>query len=177
LTGESEVFIGLGSNLGESAAILEAAALALKPFLAGLRVSSIYRTKPRDLADQPDFLNMAATGICGLSPYRLLAVLQRIEARFGRDRKTGREKGPRSLDLDILLFGDIRMDAPRLAIPHPRLAERKFALLPVLELAPGAAWPGTGRSLASSLLDLGNQGIYYSSLRRYSLSHSDERSS
>ncbi len=167
-------YLGLGSNRGRSREILDSAVGRLSAVLGGLRSSSVYESLPLYVTDQPPFLNMAVAGECDLSPIELLDAAQAIEAEFGRDRAVERRKGERTLDIDLLLFGDAVIDEPRLAIPHPGLLERKFALLPLLELEPGLALPD-GRRLADAFDALGTQGIYYSSLTRYSFPHPDER--
>jgi 2-amino-4-hydroxy-6-hydroxymethyldihydropteridine diphosphokinase len=167
-----KVYLSLGSNRGDSPAILRAAVEALRGLLGGLRASNLYLSDPMYLRDQPAFLNLAVTGDCLLAPLELLDAIQGIEARFGRDRSRERSKGPRSLDIDILLYGDLVIDSDRLVLPHPRMAERKFALLPLLELEGGLVWPGGGGSLSDSLDALAPQGIYYWSLARYSLCQS-----
>lgn len=167
-------YLGLGSNRGRSEDILSGAVQALGFVLERLAVSRTYRTKPRDVLDQADFLNMAVKGETALDPIDLLDAIQAIEARFGRDRGAERPKGERSLDIDILAYGDLDFESERLIIPHPRLLERKFALLPLLELEPGLRDPRTGLPLAAALDALPDQGIYYSELRSYSFLNSDE---
>jgi 2-amino-4-hydroxy-6-hydroxymethyldihydropteridine diphosphokinase len=135
---------------------------ALCERLENARLSSLYRTSPLYVVDQPPFLNAAAVGDFSGDPLDLLAFANGIEARFGRDRSTERRRGERSLDIDILLFGDLIVsDAPALVIPHEGLLERKFALLPLLELAPAARDPRSGRPLREAFELLGEQGIYY----------------
>jgi 2-amino-4-hydroxy-6-hydroxymethyldihydropteridine diphosphokinase len=121
--------------------------------------------------DQADFLNLAVTGGCSLPPLGLLDAVQDVEAEFGRDRSAERPKGERRLDIDILLYGMEEILNPRLTVPHPLMLERKFVLLPLLELEPDLALPD-GRRLAEACDALETQGIYYSSLRGYSLPQS-----
>ena len=141
-------FVGLGSNLGDSAAILRGAfaALAALPDTRLLRASSLYRTPAWGVTAQPDFVNAAAMLETGLSPQALLAAMLAIEREAGRDRRDdGSDRwGPRTLDLDLLLYGQRRLDEPGLRVPHPHLHERAFALLPLLEIAPDAHIPGIG---------------------------------
>ena len=99
---------------------------------------------------QPDFLNAVATGRTALSPLRLLGLLQRLEAEAGREGR-GETNGPRPLDLDLLLYGDLQIDLPGLVVPHPRLRERRFVLVPLARLRPGLVVPGTGRTVESLL--------------------------
>ena len=131
------VAIGLGSNLGDRLAHLELARNRLEAFLANVRYSSVYETEPVHLRAQPSFLNACCVGSTRLTPTGLLRELQRIEREAGRRRREVRY-GPRELDLDILLYGDEIIDCSGLQIPHPRLAERAFALVPLAEIA--AEW-------------------------------------
>jgi 2-amino-4-hydroxy-6-hydroxymethyldihydropteridine diphosphokinase len=164
----SAIYLGLGSNRGRSPEILASAVERLSSIVKGLRASSVYKSSPLYVTDQADFLNMAVTGECPLPPLDLLDEVQRIEEDFGRDRSTERIKGERSLDIDILLYGDEEISLPRLIVPHPLMLERKFVLLPLLELDPGLALPD-GSGLGDAFDALGTQGIYYSSLKGYSL--------
>jgi 2-amino-4-hydroxy-6-hydroxymethyldihydropteridine diphosphokinase len=153
--------LGLGSNVGDGAAtILAAFARLSSSVLDGARLSRLYRTSPLYIEDQPDFINAAAVGEASLGPRELLAEVNRIEAAFGRDRSRESPKGPRSLDIDILLYGALVLDEPDLVIPHPGLAERRFALAPLLELVPGLRDPRDGYSYADILASLPEQGIY-----------------
>jgi 2-amino-4-hydroxy-6-hydroxymethyldihydropteridine diphosphokinase len=160
------VVLGLGSNKAEtqggrdSRALLESAVLALGELLPGLRRSFFYETVPLYVIDQPSFLNMAVSGFFTGKPEELLGVVNRIEAAHGRDRLKERRWGERSLDIDILLFGDLVVSLPPvLEIPHPRLKERRFALEPLLELCPNALEPGTGRPYRDICAGLPDQGI------------------
>jgi 2-amino-4-hydroxy-6-hydroxymethyldihydropteridine diphosphokinase len=141
-------FVGLGSNLGDSTAILRGAfaALAALPDTRLLRASSLYRTPAWGVTAQPDFVNAAAMLETGLSPQALLASMLAIEREAGRDRRDdGSDRwGPRTLDLDLLLYGQRSLDESGLRVPHPHLHERAFALLPLLEIAPDAHIPGIG---------------------------------
>jgi 2-amino-4-hydroxy-6-hydroxymethyldihydropteridine diphosphokinase len=153
--------LGLGSNLGDGAAILRAAFDRLSSsVLAEARLSRLYRTRPMYVEDQPDFVNAAAVGEASLRPRELLAAVNRIEAEFGRDRDRETPKGPRPLDIDILLYGSELVDEADLVIPHPGLAERRFALAPLLELEPGLRDPRGGVLYAEILASLPEQGIY-----------------
>ena len=136
--------IGIGANLGDARATI-AAALAELARLPGtaLRVaSSIYRSAPID-SSGPDYLNAVALLDTALTADALLAELQRIEAGHGRERPY--RNAPRTLDLDLLLYGDERIATPALTVPHPRLHERAFVLLPLAEVAPERIVPGRGR--------------------------------
>lgn len=128
-------------------------------------MSGLYASAPLYVVDQAPFLNACVCGYFSGSPHELLALVNGIERDFGRDRSAERPKGERTLDIDILLFGDRTVDEPpELLIPHQGLLERKFALLPLLELEPEAADPRTGRALAAACAALGTQGIYYADL-------------
>lgn len=141
--------IGLGSNLGDSARAIDRACGALAA-LGTLRArSSLYRTKAWGVTDQPDFLNAAVALETALEPRALLAALKAIEADLGR--VAGYRWGPRAIDLDILTYGDRRIDEPDLVVPHARLGERAFALAPLAEIEPAfvaayAALPAAARA-------------------------------
>jgi 2-amino-4-hydroxy-6-hydroxymethyldihydropteridine diphosphokinase len=142
----SLVVLGLGSNQGDSPAILAGALERLDKLLGGMRTAAIIETGPQYVLDQPRFLNTAVSGFWGRSPRELLEALHLIEAAYGRDRSRERRWGERTLDIDILLFGQqVVSEAPLLEIPHPRLRERRFALEPLVELLPRARDPVTGR--------------------------------
>ena len=132
-------YIGLGSNLGDRQSTIEAAISALPGVVA---VSRLRETEPVGVLDQPPFLNAAAALETTLSPRELLGTLLAIERELGRER---RERwGPRTIDLDLLLYGDAVVEEPGLTVPHPRLHERHFALEPLHELDPELVVPGRG---------------------------------
>ncbi len=144
------VCLGLGSNLGNREAYLRAALLRLEA-LEGTRVvatSSLYCSKPWGKLDQPDYMNMAALLETRLEPGELLAECKRIEREAGRT--AGERWGPRVLDIDILLYDDLALDSPVLTIPHPRMWQRQFVLMPLAELLPDLRDPG-GRSISEVL--------------------------
>ncbi len=152
------VYIGLGSNLGDRAANLRTAREQIAaPDLRVLRESSIYETAPRDVEDQPWFLNQVIECETDLFPRQLLARLQKIERAMGRKRRIA--KGPREIDLDILLYGDAVVKSPELEVPHPRLSERRFVLEPLAELVPDKKHPGTRRTMREMLAGVSNQVI------------------
>jgi 2-amino-4-hydroxy-6-hydroxymethyldihydropteridine diphosphokinase len=144
---ELRVVIGLGANLGDRLATLREAAARIDR-IEGVRVgarSRVYETAPVGGPPQPHFLNAAVLVECTLSPAALLEELLRIEVALGRVRGSGEVRfGPRTLDLDILWIEGVALDEPRLTVPHPRLVGRAFALLPMLDVAPGATDPRTG---------------------------------
>jgi 2-amino-4-hydroxy-6-hydroxymethyldihydropteridine diphosphokinase len=137
-------FVGLGANLGEPRSQLEQAFIELDaiPHTRVVRTSSLYRTEPVGYAAQPPFVNAVAQLETALPAERLLAELQAIEARHGRNRSF--PNAPRTLDLDLLLFGKAVIQTPALEVPHPRMHERAFVLVPLLEIAPQAGIPGLG---------------------------------
>ena len=136
-------YIGLGANLGDARATLQAAlqALAGLPGCQLLQVSAVYRSAPVDAAG-PDFFNTVAALRTPLAPLPLLDALQAIELQFGRLRPY--TNAPRTLDLDLLLLGELQLQTPRLTLPHPRLHQRAFVLLPLLQITPGLSAPGLG---------------------------------
>ena len=154
------VYVAVGSNRGDRERIIAQAVRLMGEVLTDLRVSTLYETRPMYVLDQPAFLNAAVEGKTSRQPEELLDRLQSAEAVLGRDRLSEIRMGPRTLDLDILLFGDHVVQTTRLSIPHPRLLERAFALVPLLELAPGAVDPRTGHPLREALALLGDQGVY-----------------
>jgi 2-amino-4-hydroxy-6-hydroxymethyldihydropteridine diphosphokinase len=156
------VVLGIGSNKGERRKFLTGAIAALGEALEGIRRASFIESEALPAGDQGRFLNTALAAYCRLSPYGLLDKIHAIEASFGRDRSREGRWGERTLDIDILLFGDrVLSDYPVLEIPHPRLRERRFALEPLLELLPEARDPLTGVPYKTILAGLLPQGIYY----------------
>jgi 2-amino-4-hydroxy-6-hydroxymethyldihydropteridine diphosphokinase len=154
------VYLGLGANVGDCAATIRAAFAELSSLLDGARLSSLWGSKAMYVEEQPDFVNAVAGGDTTLSPRELLRSINEIETRFGRDRGCERPKGPRSLDIDILLYGDLTLQEPDLVIPHAGLRERRFALVPLLELDPKLLDPASGEPYAKVLATLPDQGIY-----------------
>lgn len=154
----ANAFIALGANLGDPAATITVAFAALRqlPQTRVVATSHLYRTAPIGLAGQPDFINAAARVETGLAPEGLLDALLDIEQEFGRIR--AERNGPRTLDLDVLLYDDLVLDTPRLTLPHPRLHLRAFVLQPLADLAPDLAIPGRG-TLAAWLPAVASQRI------------------
>lgn len=137
-------FIGIGSNLDEPERQVQQALAELRnmPYSVCRAQSGLYRSPPMGPPDQPDYINAVARLDTDLPPESLLEALELLERRHGRVRE---EKwGPRSLDLDILLYGDARIESPRLTVPHPGLAERAFVLYPLQEIAADLTIPGRG---------------------------------
>lgn len=151
-------FIGLGANLGEPEAQVRRAAAALAG-IAGTRLvalSPLYTSAPVGVGAQPDFVNAVAEVETGLGARALLEALLAVEARFGRRRDS--PGAARTLDLDLLLYGDRTIEEPGLVVPHPRMHERAFVLAPLADIAPSAIIPGKG-SVAALLERCKNQAI------------------
>lgn len=148
-------YVGLGSNLGDRESTIRSALaeLAATHGVEVVAVSTLVETDPVGYLDQPRFLNGVAALETGRSARALLDLLLAVEARFGRDRAAVPAQGPRTLDLDLLLYGDAELDEPGLRLPHPRLHERAFVLAPLAELEPGLEVPGRG-SIQSLLAGL-----------------------
>jgi len=136
-------YVGLGSNLGSRREMIEQALALLGERVPVVAVSSLRETDPVGLVEQPRFLNAAARVDTDLSARDLLGVLLEVELVLGRER--GERWGPRTIDLDLLVYGGESTDEPGLTVPHPRLHERRFVLAPLAELDPGLVVPGRGR--------------------------------
>ena len=153
-----EVLLSLGGNVGDRLETLTAAVFSLDDIdgLAVADVSGIYETPPwpppgePGSVEQEPFLNLVVRAVTSLEPHDLLAELQLVEAAFGRDRSREQRWGPRILDIDILLQGERELETDDLVLPHPRIAERAFVLVPLMEVMPGGALPD-GRRFASLL--------------------------
>lgn len=149
------IFLSLGSNIGDREKNLRAAMSALgEADVRVSRVSSFYETEPVDLREQPWFLNCVVQGETEVPALDLLLRLREIESRMGSKKLV--PKGPRLIDLDILLYGNETIDTPELQVPHPRMLLRKFVLVPLAEIAPGlthASWKGSVSQLLAHLSD------------------------
>lgn len=153
----ARAYLSLGANLGDRRAAIEGGLAALHGGGAAVvRRSSFYETAPVGKTDQPPFLNIAAEVATDLDPHALLALCRRVEDSFGRTRSE--RWGPRTLDIDVLLYDGRTVAAPELTIPHPRMTERRFVLEPLLEIAPDAALPD-GRRLQPFLADVADQDV------------------
>jgi 2-amino-4-hydroxy-6-hydroxymethyldihydropteridine diphosphokinase len=152
-------FIAFGGNVGDARGAI---ARAIKTFCDGVKVhlisrSSDYRTPPWGVTDQKPFINACIEVETALAPYDLLRRAHEVERAFGRNRAAERRWGPRPLDIDLLTYDDVRLDDPDLTLPHPRLFERAFVLVPLTEIAPTATI--AGRSLKQALAALDRSGI------------------
>ena len=158
-----QVYLSIGSNLGDREENLRRAMEALeRQDVRIVKRSSIYETAPQDFAEQPWFLNMALECQTRFFPLQLLTVLQKIENDLGRMRTGSIRRGPRTIDIDILLFGAAVIETPKLVIPHPRMFERRFVLEPLLEIAPELRHPMTREPLRKFLA-----GVAAQALRRF----------
>ena len=145
----AEAYVALGSNLGDPEANLRGALARIARVATVEDVSSAHRTEPVGLREQPWFLNAVARIRTDLAPRELLAALKRIEEEMGRRRDV--LQGPRTIDLDLLLYDDLEVDEPGLRIPHPRMQERRFVLAPLAEIAPGVRLRAGGPSASEAL--------------------------
>jgi len=157
-------YVGLGSNLDDPVAQIETALCELHslPATAGVRVSSFYNSQPMGPANQPDYVNAVVELTTGISAEELLDEMLKIETGHGRLRlaQSSQKNGPRTLDLDLLLYGDLLLDLPGLTVPHPGLHQRDFVVLPLLEIAPNLTIPGLGR-----LSDYRQQSVDHGAIR------------
>ena len=148
-------YVGVGSNIGDRQATIRAAIAHLDahPAIRVVRSSALIETAPVG-PPQPNYINGAVAIETHLSPSQLLDVLLQVERELGRVRDPSVRMGPRTIDLDLLLYGDAVIDEPGLSVPHPRMPERAFVLAPLAEIAPNAVNPRCGRTVASLVRDL-----------------------
>ena len=151
------VYIALGTNMGDRLGNLQNAEAALLPAVQVVAASSIYETAPWGYADQPDFLNQVLQGETELEPLGLLQYMKQLEIELGR--KPSVRYGPRLIDLDILFYDDLMLETAELVIPHPRLVERAFVLVPLAELAPDLQHPRNEKIVQALLNELDTSGI------------------
>jgi 2-amino-4-hydroxy-6-hydroxymethyldihydropteridine diphosphokinase len=154
----SEVYLGLGSNLGERRNNIAEALSHLRKLSSGLAASALYETSPVGFSGQPAFVNAACRIWTGLDPFELLEELGEIQAALGSRRAF--VNGPRTLDIDILVYGQLVLSTPGLSIPHPRMAGREFVLAPLAEIAPGLRHPVLRETVRSLLARLRSSGAH-----------------
>jgi len=159
------IFLSLGSNLGDRAAYLYEATARISRLpehtpSGNLQLSSLYETEPLYDTEQPRFLNLVLRLTDAPEPAELLLELQSIESELGRIRDPQRPKGPRPVDIDIVLYGERVIGTKDLTVPHPGLRERAFVLEPLLEIAPDSLDPRDGTPLRAAQKSLGEQGVY-----------------
>lgn len=154
------VYLGLGSNVGERKQNLDAALHFISQRLKVDKTSSVYDTAPEDNPNQPHFLNLVARAYTTLEPLALLTLLKGIETKMGR--LSTKRYSPRTIDIDILFYGKQTLSTPELTIPHLRIAERAFVLMPLEEIAPELTHPLSGKSATQMLAELkkGVQGVF-----------------
>jgi 2-amino-4-hydroxy-6-hydroxymethyldihydropteridine diphosphokinase len=154
---QHQTLIALGTNLGDRLANLRTALDALPPEVVILDKSKIYETPAWGFEDQPAFLNMAVKGRTDLKPEALLKHLKLLETRLGREPSF--HWGPRLIDIDLLFYDDLILDTPRLVIPHPRLHERAFVLVPLADIAPDFIHPTLGKTIRELLEGMDKSNI------------------
>jgi len=147
------VYLALGTTLGDRAANLRQALAALPPAFTVEAASPMYETEPMYVTAQPKFLNMACRATTALLPLQALQALKLLEAELGREPAI--RFGPRLIDIDLLFYGDIAFDSPDLTLPHPRLHERAFVLVPLADIAPDFIHPGLNQTIAALRDQLG----------------------
>jgi 2-amino-4-hydroxy-6-hydroxymethyldihydropteridine diphosphokinase len=152
------VYLSLGSNMGDRGANLDKALNLLSQRMQMGKLSSVYDTEPVGNTNQPRFLNMACQAFTRLSPEGLLSLIKGIESKMGRHSKSGE---PRTMDIDILLYGEEVVEAPELVIPHPKMMKRAFVLVPLAEIAPGLVHPVSGKTIKELRQDIKEvQGVF-----------------
>jgi 2-amino-4-hydroxy-6-hydroxymethyldihydropteridine diphosphokinase len=151
------VYLSLGTNLGQRRQNLERAVAGLGEVMAITAVSPIYQTPPWGLTDQPDFLNLCLEATTTLTPPDLLHFTRQLEKELGREKTV--RWGPRLIDIDILFYDDLILRSEELTIPHPRMAERAFVLVPLADIAPDLVHPETGQTVAEMVTAVDTAGL------------------
>ena len=151
------IYLGLGTNLGDRAANLQAAVIGLAKELVITAVSPLYQTAPWGVTDQPDFINMCLAAETALSPIELLNFIKDLEVEIGR--LPSKRWGPRLIDIDLLFYANQILETENLKIPHPELAERAFVLCPLADIAPNFVHPVLRQTIAALAAKVGDEGI------------------
>ncbi len=151
------IFLGLGTNLGDRTANLQAAIAGLAERLVMTAVSPLYQTPPWGVTDQPNFLNLCLAAQTDLAPEELLTFVKNLEVALGR--QPAERWGPRLIDIDILFYANQLIETENMIIPHPRLAERAFVLRPLADIAPEFVHPVLGETIAALAKKVGDEGI------------------
>ncbi len=155
---EKTIYLSLGSNIGDREENLRAAIDELPHVGVGItKVSSFYETEPVDLREQPWFLNCVVEAETHFDPFLLLRALREIETKMGSEKLVA--KGPRLMDIDILLYGTETIDTPELQVPHPRMHLRRFVLVPLAEIAPEAVYPGLKKTVKQLLEETPDRSV------------------
>ncbi|MDA3850696.1 MAG: 2-amino-4-hydroxy-6-hydroxymethyldihydropteridine diphosphokinase [Spirochaetaceae bacterium] len=154
-----DLYLGLGSNIEPRIEYIDHCILSLKKYLDPMAISSIYETDAQDFTEQPAFLNAVVHGKTNLTPGQWLEIKRTFETEAKRERDPRLPKGPRTLDLDILLMGDRIVNEPTLQIPHPRIRNRRFVMEPLLEIHGDLQLPGDSLPLQDYLLAVSSQGL------------------
>ena len=155
---KDKIFIALGGNIGNVLDTFDKAISSLRSYMKVLKVSSYYRTKPAGFIDQDNFYNGAILVCCPYSPLELLNILQKTEKKFGKEFIC--KNGPRSLDLDIVFWGDRIISLPQITIPHPRALVRDFVLVPCAEMVPQYVSPSETKTLEELVTEIEKQNCY-----------------
>ncbi|MCB8983565.1 MAG: 2-amino-4-hydroxy-6-hydroxymethyldihydropteridine diphosphokinase [Ardenticatenaceae bacterium] len=154
----SQIYLSLGTNLGDRPANLQKALSGLQSGVAFTAVSAVYETEPWGVADQPAFLNICAAGTTALTPFELLQVCKSVETQVGR--RPTYKWGPRLIDIDILFYDDLILDEDTLIIPHPFVEERAFVLAPLADIAPDFVHPQTGETVVQMLAQVYTTAVH-----------------